>query len=361
MGAWYPKSKVYFMSVGEFDGFEIVKQKLARLIDKSRLFDFIRERSRVAVKLHFGEEGNTGHVRPEYVSVICDSILKASATPFLTDTNALYRGMRTKSEDHLKIAAEHGFTRDVTRCDVIIPDDTKKENVAEVPVDGDFIKTAKIARIFLDADGLVGVAHFKGHLLTGFGGALKNIGMGCAVREGKLAQHSEISPIINLKRCVECMECAKACPADAIFLKGHRVFIDGSKCIGCASCIAACNQGAIEVDWEAGGSNVQEKMAEYAKAVLKDRKDAAAFINFAIRITKECDCLAKDDPRIVSDIGILASTDPVAVDKASLDLVIDACGRDIFKEAHPRRDGMKQLRHASGIGLGSLDYELVRL
>ncbi|MFA5143450.1 MAG: DUF362 domain-containing protein [Candidatus Omnitrophota bacterium] len=353
--------KVYFTKVIETDPVETVTAKLSELVDKSRIFDVLRKKDTTAVKMHFGEEGNTGHVRCEYAGLVCRKIIDSGAKPFLTDTNTLYRGRRTTSADHIKLALEHGFTKKACSADVVVPDDTKKENVSDVRIDGAFFKTVRVASIFLKADSIVGLAHFKGHIMTGFGGALKNIGMGCAAREGKLAQHSEATPIVNAARCEGCMACVRACPADAIRPEGRRIIIDPAKCIGCATCIAACVRGAIDVDWESGGANIQEKMIEYAAAVLLKKKGKAAFINFATKITKECDCLAKDDPRIIPDIGIFASTDPVSADKACYDACINAAGKDIFQAAHPARDGMKQLKYAQALGLGGLDYELIEL
>ncbi len=353
------KSKVYFIAVSEEDESRTIELKLLRLLETSAIFACVGQKDNIAIKMHFGEEGNTGYVHPQYLRIICDAISKRGASPYLADTNTLYRGRRLNSKDHLKLAYEHGFIAEAVAAPVVIPDDTKKENVAGLKIDRRFIKTAKVLKIFLEADAIVGVAHFKGHIMTGFGGALKNIGMGCAAREGKLAQHSDISPIVILKNCTGCRECVKVCPVKAISMRKEKSNIYSTKCIGCASCIAACHFNAIEVDWAAGGESIQEKMIEYASAVLSGKEKKRVFINFALKITKECDCLAKDDPRISPDVGILLSTDPVSIDKASLDLIIKACGRDIFKEAHPERDGNKQLRYANKLGLGSLEYELV--
>ena len=242
-----------------------------------------------------------------------------------------------------------------------MPDDTKKGNVADVKIDGEFFKVAKVASIFLKSDALVCLTHFKGHIMTGFGGSLKNIGMGCASREGKLAQHSEIAPIVNVEKCKGCMTCVKSCPVDAIYSEGMRIMIDSAKCIGCATCIAACVHGAIEVDWESGGMKIQEKMIEYASAVILNKKSRLGCINFVTKITKECDCLAKDDPPIAPDIGIFASIDPVSVDKACYDACVKACGKDIFKAVHPERDGLKQLKYAQSAGLGVINYKLIEL
>lgn len=355
------KSKVYFIRVNDSDTAEIIKSKLEQLIKTSRVLDFIRKGDRVAMKIHFGEEGNTGYVRPECVRIISDNLTKKEANHFLSDTSTLYRGKRTNSREHLKLACEHGFTEEACGSRILIPDDTKKENVSEELINQKFIRTAKIARLFLEADVILGIAHFKGHIMTGFGGALKNIGMGCAAREGKLAQHSDISPFVRIENCIGCKECLKACPAGTIFIKNNKSYIDPAKCIGCASCIAACVQNAIDVNWEAGGNNIQEKMVEYAKAVLKNKQNNSVFINFVTKITKECDCLAKDDPRIAPDVGIFVSHDPVSIDKASLDLINEAAGRDIFKEVHPLRDGIKQLTYAHEVGLGNLEYELIEV
>ena len=355
------KSKVFFVRVSNGEARESVIIKLSRLIAESRVLDFLGNDQDVAVKLHFGEAGNTGYVRPEYVRAICEGVLSRQAKPFLSDTNTLYGGRRTNSHDHLKLAYEHGFKPENVLARVVIPDDSQKENVKEIRQKAEYAKTAKIARVFWEADALVGVAHFKGHIMTGFGGALKNLGMGCATRSGKLFQHSDIAPIVIEKNCSGCKNCIAVCPAKAIVLKEDKAFLDGKKCIGCASCIAACKNYAIEVKWESGGDLIQEKMIDYAKAVLSNKKGKTAFFNFCLKITQECDCLAKDDPRVVPDIGILASSDPVAIDKASFDLVNQAAGCDLFKKMHPLRDGLKQLKRAARLALGDLEYQLVEI
>lgn len=350
------KSKVYFIRINDSDNMDIIKVKLSYLLDESKLMDFICPDDKVAVKLHFGEEANTGFVRPEYVRKVIDRIINRRAAATLVDTNTLYRGRRTDTEEHIKIALEHGFTQEVAGAKIEIIEGSR-----DVKLNGEFIKAAKIGAGFSKFNVMVGIAHFKGHMMTGFGGALKNIGMGCASPEGKLAQHSDIAPFVRIDACIGCEACLAVCPVHAISIINGKAHIDNEKCIGCASCMVSCLQEAIDVAWEKGGINIQEKMVEYAKAILEDKQKKFIFINFAVKITKECDCLAKDDPKISPDIGILASLDPVSIDKAVLDLVIETCGKDIFKEVHPDRDGFKQLEHGFKIGIGNLEYDLIKI
>ncbi len=352
------ESKVYFIPVGPADSLKVINEKLKRLLKASSLLDFIRKQDKVAVKMHFGESGNTGFVNPAHAGVVCRAILERGASAFLADANTLYRGRRLDSKEHLEVAREHGFTKEATGVEVIIPDDHVAEDKVEIAINQKFIKVAKLARIFIDSDAFVAVSHFKGHILTGFGGALKNIGMGCATREGKLAQHCDVAPVVHIENCVGCGECQVVCPAGAIAIKNKKSAVDKAKCIGCASCLAACPTMAMFIDF-AAGDKTQDKMTEYCLAVLKNKRNKAGFINFALKINKECDCWGADNPRIASDVGILASLDPVSIDKASFDLVNQACARDIFKETHPDQDGMRQLSYARDIGLGSLDYELI--
>lgn len=355
------KSKVYFIPVKESEDIDIVAGKLKYLLEQSKILQCVPAKAKVAVKMHFGEEGNTGFVKPRYLEVICREIARQGAAPFLADTNTLYRGQRTNSRDHLKLAAKHGFSREATGAEIVVPDDSRKENVTEIEIKRKFIKQASLARFFVESDALVAVTHFKGHIMTGFGGSLKNFGMGCATRVGKLMQHSDVSPVVYGEKCVGCGACEKVCPVKAITIINKKSVIEREKCIGCASCIAACPYSAIDVDWDSGESTIQERMIEYASAVLQGKKEKTVCFNFCLKITKECDCLAKDDPRIAPDVGILASLDPVSIDQASFDLINQACGRDIFKESHPRREGARQLEYAEELGIGSRDYELITL
>ena len=354
------KSTVYFAAVKDAEDIQEVDGQLKKLLEKSKVLDVIHKKDKVGMKMHFGEAGNINFVRPAHVRVICDAVARKDAVVTLADANTLYRGRRLIAEDHLALAREHGFTKKAIGLDVVIPDDKKEADITAVRIDQKHIETAKVARLFIDADALVSIGHFKGHALTGFGGAIKNIGMGCATREGKLAQHCDAAPVFYTDRCNGCGECEIVCPAEVITMEDEKAVLDRSKCIGCASCVAACSRMAIFIDVEAGDA-VQEKMAEYALAVLRDKKEKSCFLNFALRISQECDCWPYKNPRIAPDVGIFASLDPVAIDKASFDLVNQASGKDVFKQAHPKEDGLKQLRHAQNIGLGTMEYDLIHV
>ena len=353
------KSKVYFTPVGASDDSGTVKEKLKALIQKSGVLGFIVPGDKVAAKIHFGEEGNTGFVDPEFAGVICREAQAKGGGVRLSDANVLYKGRRTVTADHMKLALNHGFAKKTTGADIFIPDDTKKDEIAEVEINQKYIKTANVGRIFLECDSLLAISHFKGHMLTGFGGAIKNVGMGCATRQGKLAQHNALAPAVYADNCIACGACVAVCPAGALTLT-DRISLDTDKCIGCANCVGVCPTFTLFIDYKAGTA-VQEKMAEYAYAVLKDKKNKSGFINFALKISKECDCWSQENPRIAPDVGIFASLDPVAIDQASYDTVNKACGKDIFRSSHPDQDGDIQLSHSEKIGLGSREYELIEV
>jgi uncharacterized Fe-S center protein len=279
------KSTVYFAAVKDADDIQAVNGQLKKLLEKSKVLDVIDKKDRVGMKMHFGEAGNTGFVRPDHVRVICDEVVRKGASATLGDANTLYRGRRLIAKDHLALAHEHGFTKKAVGINIVIPDDKKKADNAEIQIDQKLIKTAKVARVFIDCEAIVSIAHFKGHALTGFGGAIKNIGMGCATREGKLAQHCDAAPIFREDRCTGCGECEIVCPPEAISMENDKAVLDRTKCIGCASCVAACPNMTIFIDVEAGDA-VQEKMAEYAYAVLSNKKGKACFLNFALRINQ---------------------------------------------------------------------------
>ena len=354
---------------------ESLPRKLRRLVETAELDKYIRARDLVAIKMHFGEQGNTAFIRPVYVRQLVDKVLEFKALPFITDANTLYGGTRGNAVQHLKTAIENGFAYAVVGAPLAIADGLKGTSVAEVPINMENIGTAYIGADVVEADALIGLAHFKLHELSGFGGTIKNIGMGCAARRGKMAQHSGISPKVTRKKCIGCGDCVSHCAQEAISLvlveDKEKAYIDPEKCIGCAECLLVCRQSAINVQWKSDVPLFMKKMVEYTAAVLKNKKDKAFFINFITQVSPACDCYGHSDAAIVRDVGLLASTDPVAIDQASVDLLnkepglpgtrlttnLEA-GQDKVRGVYPRIDWAFQLEYAQQIGLGSRDYEL---
>ncbi len=333
----------------------------------------------VAVKIHFGEAGNTAHIRPQFVRKIIDSIKAIGARPFLTDTNTLYVGSRTEAWSHMNTAFDNGFTREVTGAPVMIADGLRGSSSVDIPMESTkHIKLAHVASDIHHADGLVVISHVKGHELSGFGGAIKNVGMGCAARSGKLDQHSNISPKIKQKKCIGCGECVKWCRGGAIELirvdKTKKATIHPEKCVGCAECILTCRQGAITIQWNESIPVFMEKMVEYSKAILASKQGKVLFINFLTDVSPLCDCTPFSDRAIVPSIGILASKDMVAIDRASVDQINEAPGNvmsclqsalepgtDKFRALFPEIDWRHQLQYAEELGLGTNYYELIQV
>jgi uncharacterized Fe-S center protein len=350
-------SKVFFLPASEKEDHEILAEKTKRIFDALELEDSVKRDSFVGIKIHFGEKENTGFLKPSWFKLLIDGLKKRKAKVFMTDTNTLYLGNRSNSVEHLQLAAQHGFSLEALGIPVIIADGLIGKESDEVEVNLKHIESAKIAGTFFHTDVLLCLSHFTGHILSGFGAAIKNLGMGCASRAGKLEQHSDVHPWVNPKVCTNCSVCMEYCPADAIEqVEGSARIIDG-RCIGCGECLVVCKVGAVKMRWDGDALRVQEKMAEYAFAVLETVKRKAGFINYLVRITKDCDCMSKNGKVLVPDLGIFASLDPVAVDKASVDLLLKANKKDFLRDAIDV-DWSAQLRHGEEIGLGSMSYEL---
>jgi len=314
----------------------------------------------VAVKVHFGEKGNLAYVRPPYVRAVVDFARARGGLPFLTDTNTLYAGTRTSAPAHIVTALENGFGLVSAGAPVVIADGLRGRSAARVAVDGELVREALVGQEIAAADAMLVVSHFKGHELSGFGGAIKNLGMGCAAREGKLAQHSTVAPRVDAGACTACGRCVEACDARAIAIAGEAAVIDPEACVGCASCLVVCPEQAVQVRWNEAAPAVMKKMAEYARAAVRGKEGKLLFVSFLTQISPVCDCYGFNDEPVVPDIGILVAGDPVAIDQAAVDLVVKrAGGADPFRKAHPQIDWSVQLAHAEKMGLGTRAYTIV--
>lgn len=362
--------KVYFMNLRTKPKKNLFN-KLDKLLDAAGFSDTFRERELVAVKLHFGEMGNAAFIRPIFLRRIVENIRKNNGNPFLTDANTLYAGTRSDAPSHLSTAVKNGFAYSVVDAPVVIADGLRGKSETAVPVDLKRHKKVYIGKEIVEADSLISVAHFKGHELSGFGGAIKNLGMGCASRRGKMAQHSGVSPKIIARKCVGCGDCLEHCSQKAISLEEEKAKIDGKKCIGCGECILICPNSAIDINWAQSIPEFMENMVEYTVGVLKGKEDKTFCLNFITDVSPACDCYPSNDQPIVRDIGILASKDPIAIDQASVDLVnkevaLPNCclkknlkaGEDKFKGVYPKVDWEIQMKYAEKLGLGSRKYEL---
>jgi uncharacterized Fe-S center protein len=378
-------SKVYFCDLNT-DGNEHLLHKLKRLIEAAgiRTIDF--DRKFTAIKMHFGEYGNLGFLRPNWAKVVVDEVRALGGRPFLTDCNTLYPGRRKNALEHLDLAMENGFTPLSTGCQIIVGDGLTGTDEVEVPVSGGtYIQKARIGRAVMDADILISLTHFKGHIETGFGGAMKNIGMGCGSRAGKMEMHSASGPAISEVKCIGCGKCKRFCAAGAIYYTGKgkeaRAHIDYDVCTACGNCIAACPTDAITSNFDAAGAVLDAKIAEYCKAVLAGRPNF--HIALAVDVTPKCDCWGGGNDRvIVPNIGMFASFDPVALDHACADavnaqpanpdsLLGEALASqphnhgdkpvDYFHAINPNTDWQAQIAHAEEIGLGNSAYELIRI
>ena len=367
------KSPVYFASIRAFSDKECTTEKVRRLFDKAGFPELIAPQDKTAVKLHFGETGSDGFISPVYVRQVVEKVMECRGLPFLTDTNTLYMGTRSNAVEHIRTAVLHGFDYAVAGAPVIIADGLNGKNIRKVSIGKRHFDEVSIAGDIAAADSLIVLSHFKGHIVSGFGGAIKNLAMGCAPPEGKRAQHNA-RPFTIPEKCTGCASCMKVCPKDAITITKKKSVIDHELCIGCFECMHVCPEQAIDINWETELPQFMERMVEYAYGAVKGKEGKAGFMNFLIRITPDCDCYPFSDTPIVPDIGILASKDPVAIDAASFDLVNQQQGfrdslllthhhpgEDKFKGVHEQTDGYRQVQYAEEIGLGSRSYNLIRI
>lgn len=371
------KSKVYFTDFRTRVGVSLT-EKLQRLIKKAGITDIDMDGKFVAIKMHFGELGNLSYLRPNYAKAVADVVKECGGKPFLTDCNTLYPGSRKNALEHLDCANINGFNTITTGCQIIIGDGLRGTDDITVPVrNGEYCKEAYIGRAVMDADIFISLTHFKGHESTGFGGAIKNIGMGCGSSAGKMQQHNSGKPIVHDDLCRGCRRCAKECGSDAITYENGKAVINQDICKGCGRCIGACVFDAIEnQNWNAN-EILGRKMAEYSQAVCDGRP--TFHISLVRDISPNCDCHGENDAPILPDVGIFASFDPVALDQACVDACLHATPmpnsqlsdnladphwhhhHDNFLDSNPNVRWKETLEHAEKIGLGTREYELIQM
>lgn len=368
------KSKVYYTNM-RTSFRENLLQKLERLIRRAGMLEQIDFTNKyAAIKIHFGEPGNLAFLRPNYAKVVADLVKEAGGKPFLTDCNTLYVGRRKNALDHMDAAYENGFSPFSTGCHVIIADGLKGTDEALVPIDGEYIKEAKIGQAVMDADIFISLTHFKGHENTGFGGTLKNIGMGCGSRAGKMEMHNAGKPHVEEDHCIGCHACEKICAHSAISFSEKKAFVNKDRCVGCGRCIGVCPVDAMQSDYDESNDILNRKIAEYTWAVIKDRPNF--HISLVVDVSPNCDCHSENDIAIVPNVGMFASFDPVALDQACADAVnrqpviagsiLDEHEKhhhhhDHFTSTHPDTNWEVALEHAQKLGLGSREYELITI
>lgn len=370
-------ARVYFAPVRT----SAKKSLIARaggLLVRAGLPEAVDDGDLVAVKMHFGELGNTGFVQPMFVREVVDRVKAAGGKPFLTDANTLYRGQRFNAVDHITCALRNGFSFATVGAPVVIADGLDGREAVDVELGEGLARPPKhfevvrVGAAAAHADAIVSVTHFKGHEATGFGGALKNLGMGLGSRSAKQRMHSDFRPDPNAAKCAACARCVRWCPVGAIAIGPDRVAaVDTAVCYGCGECVAACPHGAIAIEWRTEPASIQEKIVEHVAGALSGKSGKAVHLSFVTSVSPDCDCWHFSDAAIVGDIGVLASDDPVAIDQAALDLVNAAPGAagsrgeslapgDEKFETLTGIDGTIALAYAEELGLGTRDYELVR-
>ena len=343
-------SKVYIKKIDDWTSTEKINEGLLAVWHKiAEEKDLIKKDGFVAIKLTFGEEEASGYIKSAWLAGFIKLLKEKTENLFLLETNTLYRERRSNAVGHLNVALRHGYDLQSVGIPIIIADGLKGRDGQYIPIRATHFENVKIAKGVCESDSVIALSHVTGHMQSGFAGCLKNLGMGCASRTGKLLQHSKTLPEVTVEECIGCGECLKVCPANAIGLKKKKALLVKERCIGCGECTVVCDAGAIEIKYDENAVKFQEKMVEYALGVKKVVDSKMACINFLYNVTKNCDCMSKNEQPIVSDIGIIGGLDPVSVDKASLDRI----GIDVFKEIYPEIDPMIQIRHAEKIKLGS--------
>lgn len=372
------KAKVYFSDFRTVAFGDGLPAKLKKLIKAANIGQIDMDGKFVAIKLHFGELGNISYLRPNYSKAVADVVKELGGKPFLTDCNTMYPGSRKNALEHLECAWENGFTPLTVGCPILIGDGLKGTDDIVVPVvGGEYVKEAKIGRAIMDADVFISLTHFKGHEMTGFGGAIKNIGMGCGSRAGKTDQHSSGKPHIEQDLCRGCMRCQRECANEGLMFDAasKKMMVNDNNCVGCGRCLGACNFDAIVFDNDAANELLNYRMAEYTKAVVDGRPNF--HISLVVDVSPNCDCHGENDIPILPNLGMFASFDPLALDQACVDACLKAAPlpgsqlsdnmakakfidhHDHFTNSTPESEWHTCLEHAEKIGLGTRDYELI--
>ena len=353
-------SKLFLYKFSAKEQITKTQKNLKILFKKAGFEKIINKHDITAVKTHFGERNVNSYVHAEYIEPIIRKIKSCGAKPFLSDTNVLYKSERDNAIDHINLAREHGFTYESTGANIIIADGISGINEETIKINAPINKTVNIAKEYISANSLTVITHVTGHIAAGFGATIKNLGMGMSSRKGKLVQHSVSLPEISEQKCTKCGTCLKWCPENAITMKENNAEIFQDKCIGCGECIAVCRFNAVKFKWDSSAELLQRQIAEHALGVVTAKKGKIIYFTFLINMTKECDCIPHHDEYIVEDIGVLAGTDPVALDQAVWDLT-GKSGKNINQLAYPHIDGEEQLRYGEKIGLGCRNYEIVEI
>jgi len=352
-------SRVYFIKSVEGDSDDTLAGKLHDFLLKENVLDFINEKDMVPIKTHFGESPVSGFPRPVFLKRLGEIVRDRKAQPFMTETSTLYKGNRDNAAIHTEHALAQGFNYENTGMSIVMADGLFGDEEIEVKVEGKLYDSVKISSLFAKSQSLIVLSHFTGHVLAGFGAALKNLGMGCASRKGKMIQHSTAKPSVKHKKCTSCGQCLKWCPADAIKMTDEGALIDQEKCIGCGECLAVCRFDAVKYNWGTTYDELQKKITEHALGAYNLHRNSSIYINVLTRISKDCDCMAVYE-NICPDIGVVISRDPVAADAASIDLVEKVMGNKLSESSHdiPYR---VQIDYAKEIGFGNTEYELVEV
>jgi len=356
-------SKVYFVPLADNPTAAEQAEATVKLIEAANALRIIDKNDLTAIKFHVGEENNTTHIRPEIIRAIVQQCQTKTPNVFLTETSTLYKGERENAVKHLTLAHKHGFGLEDIGAPFIMADGLVGASEIEIPIAGELDQSVSIAREIAFTDVLIAVSHPTGHVAAGLGACLKNLGMGLASRAGKLRQHSSLAPRVKEKSCRLCGKCIRWCPKSAIIEAEKTARIDPDKCIGCGECMTLCRHDAIDWNWGIDSVALQKSMVEHAYGVIKDKQGKCFFINVLVGMTANCDCIARKQSKLIPDIGILGSFDALAVDVATMDITAgaDAEGHSLPEKANRKINAQIQLEHAARLGLGSMEYELIKI